>query len=279
MIRRRLIPGCALILGALTPALHPQAAPRPQPYCIRGVTLGRSGDKRATLLIRNGAIEALLDEAAPAPPGTRVIEGAGLLCLPAFLDAFARQGCAVPQPVQNQDLPPNEQADVGIDMRLANRKGIEPAFHAVERCPDQGGLGELAQSGFGALLVSPGEAAGGDQHPRHHAMRDVVLRDLVAYASFAASGPGYPSTLMGYFSQLRQFLRRPAPRRARTAHEQARGCIRPSTLSSRKAASSAPARSPVAKPSRGGHRPLDLPGQRVRPFDRHQRGPRGVAHR
>lgn len=38
-------------------------------------------------------------------------------------------------------------------------------------------------------------------------MRDVVMRgDVFAHAAFAATAPGYPSTLMGYFAQLRQFL-------------------------------------------------------------------------
>ena len=38
-------------------------------------------------------------------------------------------------------------------------------------------------------------------------MRDLVVRpDVFAHASFNANGPGYPSTLMGYHAQLRQFF-------------------------------------------------------------------------
>jgi imidazolonepropionase-like amidohydrolase len=201
----------SLGLALSTPA-GAQAAPRPQPYCIRGVALDRTGERKATLVLRDGTISAVLDEAAPAPPGTRVIEGAGLLCLPAFLDAYSRQGCTVPQPVKDQDLPPNELADAGIDMRLANRKGIQPAFRAAEALAIPKEQSEAwRKSGFGALLVAPGgELLAGSSTlatTREAAMRDVVVRDEVfAHAAFAANGPGYPSTLMGYFAQLRQFL-------------------------------------------------------------------------
>jgi imidazolonepropionase-like amidohydrolase len=176
------------------------------------VSLDRAGERKATLVLRDGAIAAVLDEAAPAPPGTRVIDGAGLLCLPAFLDAFSRQGCTVPQPVKDQDVPPNELADAGIDMRLANRKGVQPAFRTVEALAFTKEQSEAwRKSGFGAVLVAPGgellSGASALATTREAAMRDVVVRDEVfAHAAFAASGSGYPGTLMGYFAQLRQFL-------------------------------------------------------------------------
>ena len=202
----------ATVLGALAAPASAQAAPRPQPYCIRGVALDRAGEHKATLIVRDGAIAAVLDEAAPAPPGTRVIEGAGLICLPAFLDAFSRHGCTVPQPVKDQDVPPNVLADVGIDMRLANRKGIQPGFRAVEALAITKEQGEAwRKQGFGAALVAPGgELLSGSSvlaTTREAAMRDRVVREEVfGHASFAASGQGYPNTLMGYFAQLRQFL-------------------------------------------------------------------------
>src|SRR5262245_34375551 len=130
-LRRSVLVSC-LAPGFLASPAGSQAAPRPQPYCIGAVSLDRAGEHKGTLVLRDGAIAAVLDEAAPAPPGTRVIEGTGLLCLPAFLDAYSRQGCTVPQPVKDQDVPPNPLTDADIDMRLANRKGIQPAFRAVQ---------------------------------------------------------------------------------------------------------------------------------------------------
>src|SRR5687767_10156370 len=109
----RLVSACSLAFAPVASPTLAQSSPRPQPYCIRGVALDRSGERKGTLVLRNGAIEAILDEAAPSPAGTRSIDGTGLICLPAFLDAFTRQGCTVPQPVTDQDLPPNVLADVG----------------------------------------------------------------------------------------------------------------------------------------------------------------------
>jgi len=179
---------------------------------VQHVALDRAGTRKATLVLADGAITAVLDEAAPPPPGTRVIDGTGLLCLPAFLDAFSRQGVTVPAPVVDQDLPPDLQADVGIDMRLANRKGIQPVFAVAKALavPDEQSQA-WQKSGFGAALVAPGnQLLSGTSAlvtTRKAAMRDLVVREAAfAHAAFDASGGGYPSTLMGYFAQLRQFF-------------------------------------------------------------------------
>ena len=209
----RLRPFVALAgLGLLPSHAAAQAALRPQPTFVRGVALDRSGETKGSLYLRDGSIVAVLDADAPPPAGTRVVEGEGLFCLPAFLDAYSRQGVTVTPPVKDQDLPPNEQADVGIDMRLANRKGIQPAFLAARALALTKEQSEAwRKSGFGAVLVAPGgELLAGSSVlavTREAAMRDVVVREEVfAHAAFNASGGGYPGTLRGYFAQLRQFF-------------------------------------------------------------------------
>lgn len=213
MIRLRLLVSLAGLLAGLAAPLAAQSRPRtPQPYFVRGVALDRAGSTKASLYLKDGAIVAVLEAEAPAPAGTRVIEGEGLICLPAFLDAWARQGLNLTPPVKDQDVPPDAQADVAIDMRLANRKGIQPAFRAVRALALTKELTEGWQkSGFGAALIAPGgELLAGTSTLvalREAAMRDLVLReDVFAHAAFGASGPGYPSTLMGFFAQLRQFF-------------------------------------------------------------------------
>lgn len=212
MIRLRPFVALASLILALASSLAAQASPRPQPTFVRGVALDRSGETKGSLYLRDGAIVAVLDADAPPPAGTRVVEGDGLICLPAFLDAFSRQGVTATPPVKDQDLPPNEQADVGIDMRLANRKGIQPAFLAARALALTKEQSEAwRKSGFGAVLVAPGgELLSGSSVlavTREAAMRDLVMReDVFAHAAFNASGGGYPSTLMGYFAQLRQFF-------------------------------------------------------------------------
>lgn len=209
---RFLLPLAVALLGLAAPRAAQNRSQPPQPIFVRGVALDREGTTKGSLYLRDGAIVAVLDASAPAPGGTRVIEGDGLICLPAFLDAWSRQGLAATPPVKDQDLPPNEQADVAIDMRLANRKGIHPSFRAARALALTKEQTEGWQkSGFGAALIAPGgELLAGTSALvvlREAAMRDLVLRDEVfAHAAFDASGPGYPSTLMGYFAQLRQFF-------------------------------------------------------------------------
>ena len=202
-------------LVALFPAsiLSAQAAPRAEAYAIQNVRLERAEDgRRATLLLADGQIQAILEPEAALPFGMRVIDGAQLLALPAFIDAYTRTGCAAPAPVADQDKPVDVREDVGVDMRSANRKGIAPAFKAVEKLAfDEGTVKAWTDQGFGVLLAAPGgELLAGDSAlaaVREAAVRDLVIRPAVhAHAAFEASGPGYPSTLMGYHAQLRQFF-------------------------------------------------------------------------
>lgn len=213
-----------LVVGAATA----QAPPRPQPTCVEHVTLGLGEDaSKATLLLREGRIAAILEPDAPVPPGMHVIEGEGLVCLPTFIDGFTHTGVETPAPDPDQDVPVDTTADVRIDMRLANRKGIEPAFRAAEAFAfDQKDAEAWREAGFGVALVSPGgQLLSGTSvlaTTREAAARDLVVEpDVFAHAAFATNaggdqqaeggrrrrgGSGYPSTLMGYIAQLRQFF-------------------------------------------------------------------------
>lgn len=206
-------------LGALSVLflLSPLAAAQTGSALARAVTdvvLDPSGadPSRWTILCSGGRIERLLPASEPVPPGYWRLDGQGLLALPAFVDACTRTGCATPQPTQDQDRPPDLRADVGIDMREANRKGIEPAFRAASVLAfDEAARDAWQEAGFGTAYVCPGgELLAG--HGVLAAVRDAAARDLVItpalfqHAAFAASGAGYPSTAMGYMAQLRQFF-------------------------------------------------------------------------
>lgn len=191
-----------------------QAAPRPALTTITNVALDRANPDsiRSTLVLRDGRIESVLAADTPAPPGSRIVDGTALIALPAFLDAFTKLGVSTPQPKIDQDLPIDVKADVAIDMRHANRKGIQPAFRAVEALAlTKEHAKAWREAGFGAALVAPaGELLAGTSAlaaTREAAMRDLVVRaDVFMQAAFAASGPDYPSTPMGYMAQLRQFF-------------------------------------------------------------------------
>jgi imidazolonepropionase-like amidohydrolase len=217
----------ALCTLGLPTGAHAQAAPRPEPYALRGVRVERAADGRtATIVLRDGRIEALLEPEATLPPGLRIVEGAGLLALPAFVDAYAQTGCSAPAPEAQRDKPVDVTEDVAVDMRSANRKGIAAALSAADVLTlDQGIVDAWTEQGFGVLLSAPsGQLLSGASTlvgVREAAARDLIQRDRVhAHAAFQASGPGYPSTLMGYHAQLRQFFL-DAERHAELARRQA----------------------------------------------------------
>ncbi|MEM7305693.1 MAG: hypothetical protein AAF682_03430 [Planctomycetota bacterium] len=207
-------PASALAVAlCLAPPVASQAAPRPADYAVQGVRIERAEDGRsATLILRGGRVDAVLAADAELPRGVRVVDGSGLLALPAFVDAYTRTGCETPQPAKDRDRPVDVRSDVRIDMRTANRKGIQPSFQAVDVVTlDEGAVKSWTEGGFGALLSAPGgQLLGGTS--ALVAVRDAASRELVltpiahAHAAFQANGPGYPTTLMGYHAQLRQFF-------------------------------------------------------------------------
>ncbi len=194
-------------------ALAQQAAPRPQPYVLKDVRLeDRSDAPRVHLVLRDGRIERIAKVGDELPATARTVDGKGMLATPAFLDGFTQVGCETPTPVPEKDMPRPEAADVQVDMRDANRKGVQPAFRAAQvfALPKDKGKA-LREAGFGAVLSAPsGQLLAGTSTlvtTREAAVRDtILLPDVFGHASFRAGGAGYPGTLMGYHAQLRQFF-------------------------------------------------------------------------
>ncbi len=199
-----------LAAGGILAALG--AADVPRPILIQNVRLAPGPDAPVqSILLRDGKIAAIGGTDLAAPVDARTIDVQGWLALPAFLDAYSFTGCATPEPKAEQDQPPKASADVFIDMREANRKGIQPAFRAADAFAPGDALAAWREHGFGALLSAPhGQLLAGQSTlavTRETAARDAILRPVVFdHAAFAATGPGYPGTLMGYVAQLRQFL-------------------------------------------------------------------------
>jgi imidazolonepropionase-like amidohydrolase len=188
-------------------------AQEPQAWAVKDVRLeARDDAPRKTLLLRDGRIERVLEAAAQVPEGLRVLDGHGLLALPAFVDAYSHAGCPQPAIVPEQDLPAKADADLFIDMREANRKGIAPAYRAARALAlDEEARKRWRSSGFSHLLSAPhGELLSGSSAlvcTRTLAPRDAIVRPLVFdHASFESTGQGYPGTLMGAFAQLRQLF-------------------------------------------------------------------------
>jgi hypothetical protein len=219
MPRMLSLPSRALCFAALcstfAPARSawPQAAPAPQRTLVRQVRLGLAADAPVrTLVLEGGRIQAVLEPGAAEPPGARIVEGADQIALPAFIDACATSWVETPQPASERDLPVPIDAGPRIDMRAANRKGVQPSYRAISALAVPADKAKAwREAGFGAVCASPsGQILAGTSAlvtARTAAVRDLVVApDVWMQAAFDASGPGYPSTLMGYQAQLRQLL-------------------------------------------------------------------------
>lgn len=209
-VRARFLRSVAVTLATAL-AAHAQTHRTAAPLAIRGARLSPTSEP-VTIVVRDGRVHAFLGAGAAEPPDAQVIEAAGLFALPPFVDAYATTGCPQRVPDADRDLPTDTGANVDIDMRDANRKGVQPAYRAAavaQLAPPQR-LG-WRKHGFGHALVAPrGQVLCGTSvllSLREAATRDsIVAPSVFQHAGFEAAGPGYPSTAMGYVAQLRQFF-------------------------------------------------------------------------
>jgi len=117
-----------------------------------------------------------------------------------------------PEVVRDRDRKPNVSAEIMPEMRSANRKGVRADFSVASSIVfEDAELSAVREGGVGTLhLASTGELLGGKSaviSASEAAARDqVIAEDVYQCAAFRASGTGYPSTLMGYHAQLRQFF-------------------------------------------------------------------------
>ncbi len=207
---------CAALLGLAATAVPYSdggIAVKPIAVVLHDVVLEVGEDApHFDVRIEGGLIVGLSPTSDEHPAGAKIIEGEGRLATPAFIDVWTETGCETPAPVATQDRPIDVVDDVRAAMRTANRKGVQPSFRAVDVLAfDEAGAEDHRKAGFGTLLSTPmGELLAGrsalcttgDRH-----LRDLVISPEVFHnGAFAATGRGYPSTLMGYFAQLRQFF-------------------------------------------------------------------------
>lgn len=212
MTRRLLATSTPLALVLALAAGAPAQAPaRARLHVIENVRLALDGEP-VLLVLDAGRIREVLPAGAGHPPGARVVDGAGGLAVPAFVDAYGRAGVETPTPVADRDLPVSTESDVRIDMRSANRRGVQPAFRVVDALVLEDKLaGSAREAGFATLCVAPsGHLLPGVSAvvtTRTAALRDVVLvPEASEHAELSPSDGGYPSTLMGCMAQLRQLF-------------------------------------------------------------------------
>lgn len=207
---RLALSAASFVLGASASAQNSRA---PEPVVLHDVRLSSQAEAPSvSLVLLNGRVAEILTLDSELPAGVRVVEGGGSLALPAFVDAYTTRGLEPVETAADRDRDSSVEANVHIEMRAANRKGVRPTFRAVESFSmEDSELSAYREQGFGSLHACPGgELLAGTSAVltlREAALRDrVVAPEVFATATFRASGRGYPSTLMGYHAQLRQLF-------------------------------------------------------------------------
>src|SRR5579872_2870573 len=166
---------------------------------------------QGTLVIRDGVIAAGGKD-VPIPPDAEVIDAAGLIVYPGFIDAgtsslidanrgavpsagrpvdFSRFALAATPPDNRKSLTPEFEAPQGLKTDLSGIEARRKAgFTSVHIVP----TGRIA-AGRGALLTTSGL-------PLREAL--LVPATLPEFQLFGPPGAGYPATLMGACAHLRQ---------------------------------------------------------------------------
>ena len=215
----------AVVAALLLPdSLHAQRR-TPDVYAItnaRIVPVGGPVIARGTIVIRDGLIAAVGANVA-VPADARQIDGAGLSVYPGLIDAVSSLGMPSPRPpaaVQGGPGGGGGPGGFGGGPQLVatsspgstQRPGLQPEVVAADLLEAESDQLEAARNaGITATLTAPrtgifqGQSAfillGGD------APNEMIVRTPVAlHVGFTPLPGGYPGSLMGVFSSLRQIL-------------------------------------------------------------------------
>jgi imidazolonepropionase-like amidohydrolase len=194
----------------------------PHVYAIKGariVTAAGAPIASGTLVIRDGLIEAVGAD-VQAPAGAIVIEGAGMTVYPGLVDMGNSTGVDVPTQAPPQNMRTTEEAE-RFKRTVLFRPDLDIASFVRSDAPE---LARLANSGITTVLSTPtggavkGQSAlinvvGPVDEPQIGNVGDyrtglqVVRTPVALHVEFAASGGrggGYPASLLGVISFVRQ---------------------------------------------------------------------------
>ncbi len=216
---------CLLLGGALSIPVFAQSerpgdvAP-PRAYAIVNARLFPVSSPpiaRGTIVIRNGLIVAVGADIKP-PADARQLDGTDLNVYPGLIDAVSHVGFQASTPstpptgvLRAAPSTPPPPAPAGALANSTRPTGFQPELLSAELVrPNGEGLEPARQAGFTAALTIPREGIVMGRSAvialAGSTPRDMVIRTPVAlHITFrVVSGSGYPNSLMGVFSMVRQ---------------------------------------------------------------------------
>jgi imidazolonepropionase-like amidohydrolase len=186
-------------------------------YAITGariVTVSGANIERGTIVIRDGLISAV-GASTVAPADARVIDGAGLTVYPGLIDSNTNLGipAPAPSPARGGGGGGGAQTPAISSPNSAQPVGLQPEILATDFIRPGGDQLEAARNaGITAALTAPREGVFLGQSALINLAGDtpqeMIVRSPVAlHVGFTPLRTGgYPSSLMGVFSALRQML-------------------------------------------------------------------------
>ncbi|HEX8141396.1 MAG TPA: amidohydrolase family protein [Pyrinomonadaceae bacterium] len=182
----------------------------------RIVTVSGPRIERGTVVIRNGLISAV-GASVTAPADARIIDGAGLTVYPGLIDANTHLGIPQPTPSPGSaagSSPASAQGSSNFTSPNSTQPpGLQPELLAADQIRAGGDQIESARSaGITAALSSPREGILIGQSVLINLSGDtpqqMIVRSPVAlHIGFTPLRTGgYPASLMGVFSALRQMF-------------------------------------------------------------------------
>lgn len=181
---------------------------------VKGNVVPKPGQliESGTVIIRDGMIEAVGGADLEVPRDAEVIEAGGLYVYPGFIDAGATD-------LLDEEQSPKPEEGRKVDFtryalaatRPDNRKSLTPEFRAAEGLKREEKVLEATRKlGFTAVHVIPqGRIASGQgtllatgTAPLRESL--MIPATLNEFELFAPRGDGYPATLMGATTHLRQ---------------------------------------------------------------------------
>lgn len=237
-----------IVLLLLAAQALPAAAQRSaiDTYAItnaRIVTVSGAVIERGTIIIRNGLINSISATTAPPPADARIIDGTGLTVYPGLLDAYTNLGMPQPSPTPSRGAGgsgggSNQQslAQAVSAPNSTQPPGLQPELLAVDLLQPNATQIEASRSaGITTALTAPREGILMGQSALinlagEQAQRMIVRAPVALHVGFTPLRTGgYPGSLMGVFSALRQmFLDTQRYREAQAIYEKnPRGLRRP----------------------------------------------------
>ncbi|HRH40095.1 MAG TPA: amidohydrolase family protein [Pyrinomonadaceae bacterium] len=192
-----------------------------QSYAITNakiVTVSGAPIDKGTIIIRDGLIQNL-GAGISIPADSQVIDASGLTVYPGFFDAASGVGIAAAQQQQGQGrgqgggFPQQAQAQATQPQSNSNYPtGLQPEVSASNLIKfDDASVETARNGGFTTVLSVPRERIFNGQSALINTAGDsaseMILRSPVAlHISFVPLGGGYPTSMMGSFSALRQIF-------------------------------------------------------------------------